>query len=109
MKADGTAGAATQLELSQPINGPDGMRALPDGRIILAENRSGKIDVVDIDGGKAKVQMIKDGFKFTPTAVTVTGDTVWVLEAKFVYRNDPALKDKDPDPFGATAVTLTNR
>jgi sugar lactone lactonase YvrE len=107
MKADGTPGAATQLELSQPIDGPDGMRALPDGRIILAENRSGKIDLVGIDGDKAKIQIIKDGFKFTPTAVTVTGDTVWVLEAKFAYRNDPALKDKDPDPFGATAVTLT--
>lgn len=109
MKADGTAGAATQLELSQPIDGPDGMRALSDGRIILAENRAGRIDIVDIDGGKAKVQLIKDGFKFTPTAVTVTGNTVWVLEAKFAYRNDPALKDKDPDPFGATAVTLTKR
>jgi hypothetical protein len=73
--------------------------------------RSGarKIDIVDIDGGKAKIQMIKDGFKFTPTAVTVTGDTVWVREAKFAYRNDPALKDKDPDPFDATAVTLTKR
>jgi sugar lactone lactonase YvrE len=107
MKADGTAGAATQLELSQPIDGPDGMRALPDGRIILAENRSGKIDFVAIDGGKAKIETIRDGFKFTPTAVTVTGDTVWVLEAKFAYRNDPALKDSDPEPFGATAVPLT--
>jgi sugar lactone lactonase YvrE len=108
-KADGTAGATIQLELSQPIDGPDGMRVLPDGRIILAENRSGKIAIVGIDGGKAKIQTIKDGFKFTPTAVTVTGDTAWVLEAKFAYRSDPALKDKDPGPFGATAVTLTKR
>jgi hypothetical protein len=43
VKPDGSAGAATFLELAQPIDGPDGMRALPDGRIVVAENRSGKI------------------------------------------------------------------
>jgi hypothetical protein len=109
VKADGSAGAATLLALSQPIAGPDGMRALQDGSIILAENRSGKIDIVNVDGDKAKIETIKDGFKYTPTAVTLAGDTVWVLEAKFAYRNDPALKDKDPEPFGATAVQLPKR
>ncbi len=109
VKPDGTAGAATLLALSQPIAGPDGMRTLPDGSIILAENRSGKIDIVNIDGDKASIETIKDGFRFTPTAVTVAGDTAWVLEAKFAYRNDPALKDKDPEPFGATAVQLPKR
>jgi hypothetical protein len=109
VKADGTAGAATLLALSQPIAGPDGMRALQDGSFILAENRSGKIDIVNVDGDKAKIETIKDGFKYTPTAVTLAGDTVWVLEAKFAYRNDPALKDKDPEPFGATAVQLPKR
>jgi sugar lactone lactonase YvrE len=107
MKTNGTAGSATQLELSQPIDGPDGMRMQPGGRIILAENRSGKIDIVNLDLDKARIETIKDGFKLTPTAVTVTGDTVWVLEAKFAYLNDPALKDKDPGPFGATAVPLS--
>jgi sugar lactone lactonase YvrE len=106
MKADGTAGTATFLDLSQPIDGPDGMRALPGGRFILAENRSGKIDIVTVDGDKAKIDTIKDGFKFTPTAVTMVGNTVWVLEAKFAFRNDPALKDKDPGTFGATAVQM---
>jgi streptogramin lyase len=106
VKPDGSAGAATLLELSQPIDGPDGMRTLPDGDIILTENRSGKIDIVQVAGDKAKIETIKDGFKFTPTAVTVVGNTAWVLEAKFVYRNDPALKDKDPGQFAATAVPL---
>jgi sugar lactone lactonase YvrE len=106
MKGDGTAGGATQLALSQRIDGPDGMRAVADGRIILAENRAGKIDSVDVAGEAVKIQTIKDGFKFTPTAVTVVGGTAWVLEAKFAYRNDQALKDKDPGSFGATAVPL---
>lgn len=106
MKPDGTAGAATQLVLSQPIDGPDGMRAMRDGHIILAENRAGKIDIVDVAGDAAKIRTIRDGFKFTPTAVTIVGGTAWALEAKFAYRNDPALKGKDPGPFGATAVPL---
>ena len=109
VKADGSAGAATLLTLSQPIAGPDGMRAQQDGSIILAENRSGKIDIVTVDEDKANIETIKDGFKYTPTAVTVAGDTAWVLEAKFAYRNDPALRDKDPEPFGATAVQLPKR
>jgi hypothetical protein len=82
------------------------MRTLPNGRIILAENRAGKIDVVTLEGNKANIETIKDGFKFTPTAVTVVGDTAWALEAKFAYRNDQALKDKDPGQFGATAVQI---
>jgi sugar lactone lactonase YvrE len=109
VKPDGTAGAGNVLELSQPIAGPDGMRALPDGRIVMAENRSGKIDIVRVDGSKATIETIKDGFKLTPTAVTVIGTTVWVTEAKFAYLNDPQFKDKDPEPFGATAIPLPPR
>ena len=105
-KPDGSAGAATMLELSQAIAGPDGMRSLPDGRIILVENRSGKIDIVRVEGAKASIATIKDGFTMTPTAVTVNGDTAWVVEAKFAYRNDPQLKDKDPGTFSATAVPV---
>ena len=49
VKPDGSAGEATFLELSQPIDGPDGMRALPDGRIVVAENSGGKVDIVRVD------------------------------------------------------------
>ncbi len=109
VKPDGSAGSATRLELSQPIDGPDGMRALPDGRIVMAENRSGRIDVVRVYGSKATIDTIKDGFKLTPTAVTVIGNTIWVTEAKFAYLNDPKLKDQDPGPFSAVAVPLPPR
>jgi outer membrane protein assembly factor BamB len=109
MKPNRTAGAATLLSLSQPLAAPDGMRTLPDGRIILAENRGGKIDLVKVEGDNAKIDTIGDGFGFTPTAVTVVGDTAWVLEARFAYLNDPALKDKNPGSFGATALRLPDR
>jgi sugar lactone lactonase YvrE len=106
VKPDGSAGAATLLELSQPIDGPDGMRSLPDGRIVMAENRGGKLDVVRVDGNKATIDTIKDGFKLSATAVTVVGTMAWVIETKFAYLNDPAMKEQDPEPFGAVAVPL---
>lgn len=106
IKPDGTAGSTTMLELSQPIDGPDGMRSLPDGRVVLAEGRGGRVDVVRVNGDKASIETIKDGFKLSPTAVTVIGSTVWVTEAKFAYLNDPKLKDQDPGAFSATAVPL---
>jgi sugar lactone lactonase YvrE len=106
MKSDGGAGPWALLDLSSPIAGPDGMRALSDGRFLLAENRAGKIDVVAIEAGKAKIDTIRDGFKSMPTAVTLVGGTVWVVEAKLNYRNDPALKGQDPGPFFATPVAL---
>ena len=105
-KPDGSAGAVTFLALSQPLSGPDGMRALPDGRVILAENKSGKADIVTVKGDKASIVTIRDGFQWSSTAVTVVGKTAWVLETKFAYRNDPAFKDKDPGIFTATAVPM---
>jgi sugar lactone lactonase YvrE len=109
VNTDGTAGTATLLQLSQPVSGPDGMRALRDGRIIMVENQSGKIDLVRVEGDKATIETIKDGFMQSLTAVTVDGNTAWVIETKFAYRNDPQFKDKDPEPFGATAVPLPPR
>jgi hypothetical protein len=85
------------------------MRALRDGRVIMVENRSGKIDLIRVEGNRATIETIKDGFMQSLTAVTVDGNTAWVIETKFAYRNDPQFKDKDPEPFGATAVPLPPR
>lgn len=95
MRPDGTAGAVTQLELSQPLNGPDGMRPGKDGKLLIAENRVGRISQVAISGNKATIEVLKEGY-VTPTAMTLAGNTIWVLEAKFALRNDPS---KNPNPF----------
>jgi hypothetical protein len=54
------------------------MRAA-NGKLLLAENGSGKIDVITVHGDKASVTTIKDGFK-TPTAVEPAGDVIWIGE-----------------------------
>lgn len=64
--------------IDQPIKGPDGMRAA-NGKIYLAENGSGKISVLTIDGDRAGLTVIKEGLK-TPTGVEPGGDTLWIAE-----------------------------
>ena len=76
--AAGKPGTPVDIWLDQPIKGPDGMRAW-HGKLLLAENGSGKIDVVTVNGDKASVMVIKDGLK-TPTAVEPAGDKIWIGE-----------------------------
>jgi sugar lactone lactonase YvrE len=76
--AAGKAGQPVEISLDQPIKGPDGMRAAK-GKLLVAENGSGKISVITVNGDKASVTVIKEGLK-TPTAVEADGDTIWIAE-----------------------------
>jgi len=77
---DATGKPATPVDIwmDQPVKGPDGMRAA-DGKLIVAENASGKISALTINGDKASVTVIKDGLN-TPTGVEPAGDTIWIAE-----------------------------
>jgi hypothetical protein len=76
--ATGKAGQPVDIWMDQPVKGPDGMRAV-NGKLLLAENGSGKIDVITVNGDKASVTVIKEGLK-TPTAVEPAGDMIWIAE-----------------------------
>ena len=76
--AAGKPGTPVDIWMDQPVKGPDGMRAY-HGKLLLAENGSGKIDVLTVNGDKASVMVIKEGLK-TPTAVEPAGDVIWVGE-----------------------------
>jgi hypothetical protein len=76
--AAGKPGTPVDIWMDQPVKGPDGMRAA-NGKIFVAENGSGKISVLTINGDKASVTVIKEGLK-TPTAVEPAGDTIWIAE-----------------------------
>jgi sugar lactone lactonase YvrE len=76
--AAGKAGQPVDIWMDQPVKGPDGMRAV-NGKLLVAENGSGKISVITVNGDKASVTVIKDGLK-TPTAVEPAGDIIWVAE-----------------------------
>src|SRR6202046_3479389 len=74
----GKAGSPVDIWMDQPVKGPDGMRAA-NGKLIVAENGSGKISAITVNGDKASVTVIKEGLK-TPTAVEPAGDTLWIAE-----------------------------
>lgn len=76
--AAGKAGTPVDIWMDQPIKGPDGMRAA-HGKLLVAENASGKISVITVHGDTASVKVIKEGLK-TPTAVEPAGDTLWIAE-----------------------------
>src|SRR5450432_2893889 len=77
---DAAGKAATPVDIwtDQPIKGPDGMRAA-NGKLLVAENGSGKISALTVTGDKASVTVIKEGLK-TPTGVEPAGDMIWVAE-----------------------------
>src|SRR6202046_5569776 len=78
MDASGKPGQPVDIWMDQPVKGPDGMRAA-NGKLLVAENGSGKISVITVHGDKASVTVIKEGLK-TPTAVEPVGDTIWIAE-----------------------------
>jgi len=99
---DGSAGSITKLESSKPLVNPDGMRSVGPKTMLLVEGQ-GRLDEVTVDGNKAEIKVLKEGLT-GPTAVTLSGGTAYVTEAKLNYFSDPALKDKDPGPFRAVGV-----
>jgi sugar lactone lactonase YvrE len=103
----GKAKGVIELKLPRAIDRPDGMRAIGKNRLLLAEN-SGKMSIVTFEGPgmqNAVIKTIKEGLESTP-GVTATRGMAWIVEGKLNYRNDPALKDKDPGTFRMFAVPL---
>jgi hypothetical protein len=76
--ATGKPGIPVDIWIDQPTKAPDGMRAA-NGKLILAENGSGKISALTVDGDKASVTVLKDGLD-TPTGVEPAGNTIWIAE-----------------------------
>jgi len=113
---DGSAGKGVVLETSEPLYQPDGMRLAPDGRLLLVEGRGapgaslkeGRLDEVRISGDRADIKVLRSGFEL-PTAVTAEAGKAWVLESKFDYLRNPAVKGQDPGSFHVYGVGLDKR
>lgn len=104
-KADGSFAGLTTLTLSQPVNGPDGLRPIGGNRFLQAEGPGGRVAVVEVDGDQATITPVKTGLDSSP-AVTRVGQVGYAPEGKIQYRMDPALRGKDPGPFVIRAFPL---
>ncbi|AFL89041.1 hypothetical protein Terro_2805 [Terriglobus roseus DSM 18391] len=76
--AAGKPGQPVDIWMDQPVKGVDGMRAA-SGKLFVAENGSGKISALTVNGERASVTVLKEGLK-TPTAVEPAGDVLWIAE-----------------------------
>jgi sugar lactone lactonase YvrE len=97
VKSDGSAGPIAKLDASQAMMGPDGMRSVGSKTMLLVEG--GRLDEVTINGDKAEIKVLKDNMPGI-TAVTLTGGTAYVSEARLNARNS----NQDPGPFKAMGV-----
>ena len=70
------AGDCTTLETA-----PWGVEAVAyaNGKLFVAENASGRISALTINGDKASVTVLKEGLD-TPTGIQPAGDTIWITE-----------------------------
>ena len=103
---DGNAGTITKLQPSQPLALTDALRPDPNGGFLMIEG-TGKLDHLTVEGDKATIQTLKDGYT-GPTGVTPVGNTAWVSEGQLAYLLDPAKKGQSPHlPFKLYAVDLS--
>jgi sugar lactone lactonase YvrE len=104
---NGKAGTVSEIRLEGSLTRPDGMRSFGKSSLLVAEAGSGggRLSRVDLTGDSGKVSTVKDGFPGGPVAVTVAGDTAYLLEGQLgvLFRGDPNAKT---EPFHAVAVPL---
>jgi len=104
-KADGSFASLTKLNVSQALNGPDGLRPLGGNRFLQAEGPAGRISLLTIEGDDVTMTVLKDGMDGVP-GVTTIGDTAYAIESKGRFMFDQSLKGQDPGDFALRAVPL---
>jgi hypothetical protein len=102
---NGKATKITELKLSRPLQGPDGMRPIDGKRLIVAEG-AGRTAMAVPNGDNVEITTLKDGGMEGGTpGVTVTKGMGWTIEGKLRQRdaNNP---DADKGPFRLFPVPL---
>lgn len=102
---DGKAAKITDLQLSRPLQGPDGMRPIDGRRLIIAEG-SGRTAMGVPNGDRVEITTLKEGGMEGGTpGVTVTKGMGWTIEGKLRQR-DAKNPDADKGPFRLFPVPL---
>ncbi len=105
MAPDGKPGAVTIIRTSRPLEIPDGMRHVGGQRYVVAEG-SGKVALLVIDGDKAQVRTIGEGFS-SVAGVTIERNIVWHVPGEFPYIFNPQKRlSKPPLPFRLSPTPL---
>jgi sugar lactone lactonase YvrE len=103
--SDGAFASLTQLMLSEPVNGPDGLRPIGGNCFLQAEGPGNRMTLLTITGDKVDIKLIENDIPGT-AAVTRIGNVAYTAEGKINYLFDPKLKGQDPGAFVIRAVPL---
>jgi len=99
---DGKVTKITDLKLSRPLEGPDGMRPIDGKRLIIAEG-TGRTAMAVPNGDTVQITTLKEGGMEGGTpAVTVTKGVGWTIEGKLKQKG----KTQDASPFRLFPVTI---
>lgn len=107
---DGKADTVTPMVPSRPLVLPDTLRLIEGNTFWLIEG-GGRLARMTVEGDRAKIETIKEGFAL-PTGVTQVGKTqLWVSEGQLDRILDPAKRasTKPALPFKLHAVTIDGK
>jgi len=103
---DGKVTKITDLKLSRPLEGPDGMRPIDGTRLIIAEGAGRTAMAIPHGDDVVEITTLKEGGMEGGTpAVTVTKGMGWTMEGKLRQR-DAKNPDADKGPFRLFPVPL---
>ena len=103
---DGKVTKITDLKLSRPLEGPDGMRPIDGKRLIIAEGAGRTAMAIPHGDDVVEITTLKEGGMEGGTpAVTVTKGMGWTMEGKLRQR-DAKNPDADKGPFRLFPVPL---
>ncbi len=93
------------MQTSRPLQGPDGLRALADGRMLQSEGNGGVITVLTIpETGPVIFQTIASGIDYASSVTAVNGRAFYP-EGKLRFLFGPAAGE-DPGPFVIRSVAI---
>ena len=103
---DGRADSITEIETSQELRNPDGLKIIGENLLAIAEGGSGGMALVHIDGDSAEVEVISEGLDGIATFAYWQG-SAWVLENQGQHFWDPGNNGSEADlPFRIVEVLL---
>ncbi|OYX66015.1 MAG: hypothetical protein B7Y88_06055 [Sphingomonadales bacterium 32-64-17] len=104
-KADGSFARAEQVETSRDMVTPDGLRPLPDGRMLQTEGNTGLVTVIAFSAdGSATVTPIAEGVDYA-SSVTPVGGRAYFPEGKLRFLFGPDV-GKAPGTFVIRSVAI---
>jgi hypothetical protein len=100
----GTAGAIESVQLSRPLAGPDGIKTLVNGDLLVVEG-GGTLARIRIIGLEGVVETVGNNLN-VPTTATVIDGVAYVVEGQLDHLPSPGKTVSPPDPFQIKVLDL---